>query len=509
MCIRDRVGPFTQDDIVGNGIGFVICDAQIDGCCNEIFASNINCNPDPMLCEVEFIEIIATDCNTDTTYNLNATYSIANGGGNFINVSVNGGAAQTFSNTGSLLVTDIEPRTTSDFDIIEICLQNNPNCCEVVELAQPDCGSDPQECEIDIVEAGFFCDGNDGQISFELDVVSNTMNDYIVFVNGVEIGTSSPTSTGTTVGPIDQNADGFYIIEVIDANNTTCRAEVELLQAFCTGDCSIGELDVEIECLDNGFFTAFITFTYDADHQDGVTIQGNGTNYGVFDGFSQPIIIDGLIDSTNAVWEFVVIDNQDEDCESFVEIGAINCSMDDLECIIESIEVFDLECIADNEYSLSLSFTTGTNANIPFSFWVNGMAMNSATTSSLPLNVIGVIPNDTSNVDIITICLDDFNGECCVDFAYEQPACLTNSVDATLIDGVQMSPNPTSNMLYINDIPNEIIGLNVIDNLGRIVEQITSQHDLQIDVNDYQDGIYTIQFFTQDNRIMSRRFIKM
>jgi hypothetical protein len=460
--------------------------------------------------KVEFIEIISTDCNIDGTYNLNATYSITNGDNDFVDVTVNGGALQSFSNSGSILVTDITPRSNNDFDIIEICLNDNPNCCEIIEYFPPDCTTAPQECEIEILSVDFVCDGGDDeQIFFLLDVQSNNMNNFLVFVNGIELGTGLSSDVITEVGPFPQNSDGFYSIQVIDADDSTCRAEFELFQAFCPADCFIGDLEVEIECLNNGYFIAAISFAYEADHQDGVRIAGNGTNYGVFDGFDQPIILDSLLASANDVWEFVVIDNQDDACQSVIELNDIDCADDELECIIENIEVFNLECIGDNEYAMSISFETGTNANIPFSFMVNGELINAATTSALPLNVFGVIPNNSSDVDVITICLDDFNGQCCVDFAYEQPACLSNAVDATLIDAVSMSPNPTSDRLYINDIPNEILGLNVIDNLGRTVEQLTSQHNLVLDVSEYQNGIYTIQFFTQDNRVMSRRFVKM
>ena len=504
------VGPFSADDLDDNGIGFIICDAQIQDCCEEVFADNIPCNISNETCEVEFIEVISTDCNTDGTYNLNATYSIANGENDFVDVTVNGGAVQSLSNSGSVLVTDIAPRSNSDFDIIEICLNDNPNCCEVIEYLQPDCSTSPQECELEILSVDFVCDGNnEEQIFFQLDVQSNSMNSFLVFVNGVELGTGLSSDVITEVGPFPQNADGFYSIQVIDADDATCRAEFELLQAFCPTDCFIGDLEVEIECLDSGFFTAVISFEYDANHQDGVSISGNGTNYGVFDGFNQPIILDSLLSSANGVWEFVVTDAQDDACQAITEIDDIDCTDDNLECIIENIEVFNLECIGDNEYAMSITFETGTNTNAPFSFFVNGEPMNAASTSALPLNVIGVIPNDSSDVDVITICLDDFDGQCCVDFAYEQPDCLSNAVDATLIDAVSMSPNPTSNMLYINDIPNDIKGLHVIDNLGRTIKQITSQPNVALDVSEYQNGIYTIQFFTQDNRIKSRRFVKM
>jgi len=92
---------------------------------------------------------------------------------------------------------------------------------------------------------------------------------------------------------------------------------------------------------------------------------------------------------------------------------------------------------------------------------------------------------------------------------FQAPDCLTSVVDYTLIDEVVLSPNPSKDIININSIPNEIIDLNIMDNMGRSMRQLSASSDMQLDISNYPEGIYFIQFFTNDNRVMSRRFVKI
>jgi len=72
--------------------------------------------------------------------------------------------------------------------------------------------------------------------------------------------------------------------------------------------------------------------------------------------------------------------------------------------------------------------------------------------------------------------------------------CLFNSIDNSLLDGIEIHPNPTIDILHINHIANEIVGLNIIDKSGRIIEQIDSNSRIQLDVSHYINGVYAILF---------------
>lgn len=487
-----------------------ICQNSNPNCCDILEYLQPDCSQEE--CRVEEIDIIVIECLDNGNYDIELSYNVTNSNKDFIDITINNGAVQSFENNGTITLLDVMPRLNSNTEIIEICLKDNPSCCGILEFPSPNCSIEPTDCNIMILEASLDCGNSAGDDTFiRLSVRANlNMYDYFVFVNGINIGLYTALDTNIEIGPIDKNNDGIYLIEVIDCSDYDCRDQLELTNAFCNSNsCSIGPLNVAIQCEENDFFIASLTFPYDANHQEGVKIMGNGTDYGSYDGFSQPIVLNSLLASANNDWEFVVIDNEDLTCQTAIDIGMVTCEEPEVECIIESVEVFDLECIGGNEYSMSFSFETGMSSNTPFTFFINGVLMNTTLTSNLPLNLFGVVPSSNSDADIITICLDETIEVCCVDFAYAQPACLTNSVDATLLNGMSISPNPTSDMLYLHDIPGEIIGLKIIDNLGRNVAQISSEPNLSIDVSNYSNGVYIIQFLIAGNYIASKRFIKL
>lgn len=79
---------------------------------------------------------------------------------------------------------------------------------------------------------------------------------------------------------------------------------------------------------------------------------------------------------------------------------------------------------------------------------------------------------------------------------------VTENTDAAI--QIQVYPNPSSgvfNIKYDNDI--KVISVNVIDNMGRIIKTITSKPSL-IDLSNYANGIYQLQFQTE-NTIISKK----
>ena len=483
-------------------------DAQQTFCASETVFQYDECIEDSNPCSIAFIEVDSASCNNDGTFNMTAFYDFANANNNFIDVLLNGILFDTYVLGNSVNIENIPLSLSNEVKTLTICLNDNPDCCETINYLQPDCEITQDSCSLDISEVSFACDN--GELFIEVAVNNSSMNNYLVYINGVQSGSGLFSDQTTQVGPVEQNSDGYYVIKVTDATDESCFDEFELLQAFCTEDCFISNLVVESLCEDDDL--VFFEITFDADNTGGeVFIKGNGTDYGSFGVQTFPIVLGPFDPASNADWEFIVTALDDENCQAVFEMGTVECSdtTADIPCIIEAFEVYNLECIGDNEYSMSVDFEVEAEVNVPFTFYVNGMLQNSTAVNSLPLNVFGVIPSDSSNFDVITICLDGLTEECCIDFEYEQPACLTNSVDQTLIADVVISPNPTTDFININDIPKEIAQVFVIDNLGRVIEQRSSQSQLRLDVANYQSGIYMIQFTTADNKIMSKRFVKM
>ncbi len=502
------IGPYFTE----NGHYIQVRDVQDETCVGDIEFGGESCLPDTVLCEIAYIEIDSLVCNGDNTFDMIAYFGVQNADNAFIDVYLNGELYDADQLASQVILSNIPISLTTDIKTITICVQDNPNCCKTVDYQQPDC-EDPVDCSIDDLEVVTECD-DFGKVYFSLYYELNNADGsehVVVLGNGINYGTYNTTTQPIVLGPLDPGSQDDWEFVVRDSFNLNCQAVFELGEVECedTMECFIDNVKVETEC--DSLVGAYFYVYYDAENTSGeVNISGNGENYGFYGANQQPAVIGPLDPSSNDEWEFVVSDSQNDNCQAFVELGAVDCSdTNEIPCVIENIEIFNIECIGDNEYSMSVDFDVAPGATVPFTFYINGELINSASTSTLPLNVFGAIANDSTELEYIKICIETSNDFCCVEQGFEKPACLTDHVDYTLIDDVVLSPNPTRDLIHISNIPNQVIGIHIIDNLGRSLAQKSASEMMQFDVSDYAEGIYMVQFFTADNRVMNKRFVKM
>ena len=500
-----EVGPFEN----GTFHEYFILDAQYPDCTAEgdIFTQECIDSNEP--CNIEFIEILETSCNDDGTFDMDVLYVINSPGNNFIDVFLNGEFFGFYDIDSLVTLEDIPLSLTNEVKTITICVNDNPDCCMTIDYNQPECGND-SECELDDLVIEYECNEDTGEIIPLLFFKYNadSTNEVIVNVDGINIGFFDPNQQPLVLDAIMSNSADVWNITVIDALDDSCFTTAVLEDVDCGGTCIIADITFEEECLGDGTVLIYLDFFSNNTSGD-FTINGNGTQYGTFDINQLPIELGPFTPSDNDVWEFVVTDVNLNNCSNFIEIEELGCNdINEIECLVENIEVYNIDCIGGNEYSMSVNFEIPGNSNIPFTFYHNGAQVNSTATSSLPLNLIGLVPNDSIGVEVITICLDAIDN-CCFDFEYETPSCFSNSIDLNLLDGVNLSPNPTRDIVNINHIPQEVIGLKIIDNLGRSIRQLNASEDMQLDVSNFAEGIYTVQFFTADNKVMNMRFVKM
>jgi len=500
-----EVGPFEN----GTAHSYKIEDAQNPDCVLEGDLFTQECFDENNPCTIEFIEILDTSCNGDGTFDMDVLFVINNADNGFIDVFLNGDFFGFYDIDSLVTLEDIPLSLTNEVKTITICVNDNPDCCKTIDYNQPACENNT-ECSLDDLIVEYECNDNTGEITpyltFNFDTV--TTNEVIVNIDGINIGFYDPTQQPLILDAMLSNSADTWIITVADASDEDCTISALLEDVDCGGECIISSITYDVECLYDGTVLLYLDF-FSNNTSGEVTVNGNGTAYGSFDVAQLPIELGPFNPADNDVWEFVIKDVNLDDCSSFIEIDELGCDdVIEVECLVEEIEVYNIECIGDNEYSMSVDFEIAGNASVPFTFFHNGAQVNSTASSSLPLNLIGLIPSDSSGVETITICLDGLEN-CCFDFVYDTPSCLSNAVDQTLLDGVDLSPNPTRDIVNINHIPQEVIGLNIVDNLGRSIAQMNAIEDMQIDVSNYLEGVYTVQFFTADNKVMNMRFVKM
>lgn len=463
-------------------------------------------------CHMEGLKVTSTDCNEDGTYNLIVNYTLDNPDDELVEVSLNGGEVQLYNNTGIIQLNNLSGEDEAEYDTIEVCSNHDSECCQTIQNQRPNCTSNEPECELSITQVDFEChEEMPNHLTLLLSVEGNSTNNYHVNVNGVATSIGNLTEANIELGPILSNDDGYYFIEIIDAVNSDCKASTELNQAFCDANCKIGEVDVNTTCSENGLFNASITFAYENPTAEStIDIEGNGIFYGSFKVSEQPIVLDQLRANDFEEWEFIVIDKTTDDCQSRKVLGSIDCEDDLLECTLKNIAVYDLACTSNNEYEMFLSFEFDSALDMEFSCYINGEMQVNANTSLLPMKMSGVTTESNNGQDVITICIDNMNEECCLDYTYEKPNCLSNStVNNSIIESINISPNPATNIITISDLPQNVFDLTIVDNMGRPIKKMEAIENLVLDISKFSSGLYTIYFSTRDNRVISRRFVKL
>lgn len=115
---------------------------------------------------------------------------------------------------------------------------------------------------------------------------------------------------------IEMDGD-FYELETVNFNPDT------MLEC---GSCNIDSVFVEAgECDSLGYFMLELDFTVENPQSSGFSVKGNGTTYGAFDYGQTSYMIGPLLGDGTTEYEFVVIDNDNEDCSDFYELGTVDC----------------------------------------------------------------------------------------------------------------------------------------------------------------------------------------
>ncbi|GJM35964.1 MAG: hypothetical protein DHS20C18_49650 [Saprospiraceae bacterium] len=177
-------------------------------------------------------------------------------------------------------------------------------------------------------------------------------------------------------------------------------------------DCQITEVIVETHpCTPNGIFYVDIEVHALNPGNDGFTVRGNGTNYGTFS-YNVPFITIGpLVGDGETPYEFVVIDNQNEDCRNFFDLGPIDCAGNN--CVIDELEAFTLNCIDDHLYNIYVDFVPVNTLNTSFDLFVDNEFYGFYNyANDLPLIIEGYEIAPNSNGIVITVC-DNDNPNCC------------------------------------------------------------------------------------------------
>jgi len=207
--------------------------------------------------------------------------------------------------------------------------------------------------------------------------------------------------------------DTEYEFIFFDSDDALCFEFIEVGIVDCEeiNACIISEVAVEAtDCNMDGNFFVNLSFDSVNPGNEGFTVQGNGINYGNFDYGESTYEIGPLSGDCETIYEFIIIDIEESDCESFGELLEPICC-DIPECTLSDLS-FDQICKPAVNYILNFNYVDESSDQ--FELYIDGLLIGTYNYVDLPItsdlgqpqfmaSFITVQVVDTENEDCSTI----------------------------------------------------------------------------------------------------------
>jgi len=279
------------------------------------------------------------------------------------------------------------------------------------------------QCEIGAIEAtptpcdslGFF----DLIINFEYANVG-TMGFTVEGLGGIW-GTFQYANLPVILYDLEGDGTTFYEFVIRDVEFPDCSNSVEIGIIDCDGGpCSIWNVDVFPQDCEEGYFYVHLGFWYENVGTEGFRVQGNGNDYGDFEFDDLPILIGPLEGDGVTEYEFVVIDNEYEDCSDWGAIDPVDCPGG--ECDIWDLVVDDHPCDSNGMFYVYVNFEYENVGNDGFALYINYDLYDNYSYDDLPLLEVGPLLGDGSTVYHFLV-TDIANEDCAEDLNFGPIEC--------------------------------------------------------------------------------------
>ena len=429
--IIDSFGHVTISSFPGDGqtvYEFSVCDEIDSTCCANITVGPVDCGNNGN-CDISDLWADGFCDTLGNWYGYVIGFEHNTPGNDFFDIWINGEYYGFYAlDAIPVWIQDVQPRPNSLYDVIEVCINDNPDCCEIIEVMRPDCGN-TGGCELDSIYAQGFCDTINNTYGYQL-AVSHSLPGILtwdVWINGEYYGAHTPTS-GIVVENVAPRPNSPYdLIRICLNDHPDCCIVDEVLRPDCgnNGECMITNLETEVECMDNGEFNVTFYFDYKNVPSDNFVISLNGSHfckfpYEIIDSFGH-VTISSFSGDGQTVYEFSVCDEIDSTCCANVTVGPVDCGNNG-NCDISNLWADGFCDTLGNWYGYVIGFEHNTPGNDFFDIWINGEYYGFYALDSIPVWIQDAQPRPNSLYDVIEVCIND-NPDCCEIIEVMRPDC--------------------------------------------------------------------------------------
>ncbi len=409
-----EVGPFSGI----NNAGWLIKVVDASHDCNRgIQLPSGGCPGD---CEVFDLEAeIQTCASIDdlNRYNIRVDFGTENQTSEGVDVFINNDFFAYVAQQPPFVLENVEVLASLDQIKIRICANDQPDCCQQISI--------PNQCQE--AECGFLdltagvqpcIDGR-----FKVDIAFHNPNPgplgYYIFADGQISGPYEYSNAPhVTLGPFEGDGTTVYDFLLLDIASPSCFGYVEVGPVDCSGDCQMSGLVAEVRDCENDQFFVDLSFVYNNVGGEGFQVRGNGQLYGNFEYGDQHITLGPLPANGTTPYEFVIIDNENPDCRTDVNLGPVSCDT----CSIANLD-FTIHCNPNQPLFaiVGLDFEVTHPESDYFRLFIGNVQIGEFAYGALPLTIDGLhllqIPGEELTV------VDLHNENCRLTVPLEVPCC--------------------------------------------------------------------------------------
>jgi hypothetical protein len=386
------------------------------------------------------------------SYSLFLDFEVTNPGNDFFEVWGNGTYLGLFALDSLPLTIPNFPSNGNDIDVIKICINDHPDCCETIEFQGPDC---VVPCEIfDVVLDPGACNPNDSTYTLSLDFeVHNPSSDsFEVWANGSYLGVFALNALPLQIPNFPSNGNAIDVIKICIQGNADCCKTIEFQGPDCLLPCEIFNVTVDPGACNPNDDSYSLVLNFEVNNPGNALFEvwANGTYLGLFPLAGLPLTIPNFPTNGNAIDVIKICINDHPDCCETIEFQGPDCGAP---CEIFDLNVQTGACnAADSTYEVTVNFQVqNPNSNL-FSIWANGQFFGTYDLSQLPLLIPNFPWDGTGPQDVIKVCLTDNNGalSCCRTIEFPTPNCFGNCAVNDLHVDTGMCNNDSTYQLTIN-----------------------------------------------------------
>jgi hypothetical protein len=461
-----KIGPFTAGT-APTTLEFVVTDVEYQDCQDVVEIQTPVCPQNT--CDIYELMAQVGDCNPDgLTYQLSLDFKVTNPGNDFFEVWAGNGTYLGIYPISALpLKIPAFPWSGDPTDLIKICINDNPNCCETLQFDAPDCSN--TACNINNLSVSRGDCTSDSTYSVEVNfnlLTSAFVAKFGLWANDEFLGFYGFDDLPLKIDsfPWDGGPTDFVKICVVDVTldpqnpQIVCCKTLEFAVPDCLPiyPCGVQDLTVETDsCSSDSTFGVWVNFTVnDTSAVDSFQLWGNGHDLGVFAFDSLPLYLPDF-PWNNGIFSYLkVCTGNTATCCKELQFLAPACLPFD-SCEVTDIFIQTGDCTSDSTYKVKLNFQATNPGNGTFSVWANGELFGTFPIDTVPLTLDSFTWSG-NDVDVVKLCVnsDSTNAApCCREEEFDVPACITGDTCAITnvsVDPGDCNPGGQTYSLYLN-----------------------------------------------------------